>query len=249
MLNYNEMTNEELTSFIDSLSEEDNLSSGELNSILAEVTNRNIDKGYINKITELIYLSILNADKRTIKDRRKEAKEAEKLKRKLEREMPEYEVVEDVEEVSGEQLAEAPQKESDCDDATKVLPIVEDVKAPAKKDRIDEYFESLDNPQDDDDEEYDKKSKNDDEPYPILNFISGMCAVLAWIAFVIAVVMSCFVGFKYFGQNPLLIMVSVIGGFVAGTFAMLIFYYFSEKIQLMLSIEDYLYKLSNKKGM
>lgn len=246
MLNYNEMTNEELTSFIDTLSEEDNLTSGELNTILAEVTNRNIDKSYINKITELIYSSILNADKRTIKDRRKEAKEAEKLKRKLEKEMPDYEVYDNVEEISEEKITDTPQKENESDDATMILPIVEETKAP-KKDKIDEYFESLDNPDDDIDDEYEEKSKNNEEPYPILKFISGVCAVLAWIMFVVSVVISCFVGFKYFGGNPLLILVSVICGFLSGTVMMLIFYYFSEKIQLMLSIEESLYKLSKDK--
>ena len=249
MLNYKEMSNEELISFMDTLSADDNLSTSELNAILAEVTNRNIDKSYINKITDLIYTGILQNDnhRKTIKDRRKEAKETQKLKRKLEKEAT-FEEIDDVEEIDNEEITEVqPEVASHIEesaDATMVFPVVSE-EAPKKKDKIDEYFEALD--EDDDYEEDIKVKEKKEEPYPILSFTSSMCAVVAWIMFVAAVVISCFAGFKYFGTNPLMIMVMVVAGFVVGTVFMLLFYCIAEKIQLMLSIEDSLYKLTKDK--
>lgn len=88
--------------------------------------------------------------------------------------------------------------------------------------------------------EFNHISMNECDKFPILNFLSGLFKVLAWLILVIAIIGSVVIGYVYFKDELLYLAASVFGGIMIGTVLLIFFYAQSEKIYLQLEIERHL---------
>jgi len=82
------------------------------------------------------------------------------------------------------------------------------------------------------DEEYEK--------FPVLCFLASLYKILAWFSLIVCIAGGCIVGFMYLADEPLFIAAAIVGGIMAGTVFVLMFYAMAEKILLSLEIERHL---------
>jgi len=88
--------------------------------------------------------------------------------------------------------------------------------------------------------EQNKKGEKEVESFPVLNFLSGLLKVMAWLGLILCIALGCAIGYIYFSDEIMFAAAAVLAGIVVGTVLLLFFYAVAENIQVKLEIEKHL---------